>query len=327
MALIQIENEASYNCAENDTLLRAGLRAGLGLPYECNAGGCGTCKVELLEGEVEQLWPEAPGLSERDRRKRRVLACQCRPLGDCRIKLRLDPACVPATPPTSRPAVLVGVRSITHDIREFSFQSEGAAQFLPGQYAMVELPGEGPRAYSLANTANEAGHWQFQIRLVPGGRISTRLFERPPTSIVLDGPFGLAYLQPGERNVVCLAGGSGLAPMLSIARGIAANPADTRHVHFFHGGRTLLDLLDETVLRDLVGLGTRLSYHPVLSSETRPGISSGFVHEAAQQWLRGREDEFDYYCAGPPPMTQAVEAMLITDAGLPESRLRFDRFF
>ncbi|MDD3445698.1 MAG: 2Fe-2S iron-sulfur cluster binding domain-containing protein [Zavarzinia sp.] len=327
MNRIEIVDGAGFSCAEGDTLLRAGLRAGLGLPYECNAGGCGTCKVELIEGAVESRWPEAPGLSDRDRRKGRVLACQSLPTGDCRLRLRLDPACIPEIRPERRKARLTGMADITRDIREFRFAAEGPARFRPGQYAMLSLPDGTERAYSLSNIANADGASHFQIRRVPDGRMTERLFDAAPTEIMLDGPYGLAHLQPGARDVVCIAGGSGLAPMVSIARGIAADPADARRVHFFHGGRTSADLPGEGWARTLTGLGDRLAYHAAVSDESVPGLAQGFVHEVLAAWMGDRFDNYDYYCAGPPPMIQALETLLVATKGLPAGRVRFDRFF
>ena len=114
----------------SDTILRAALRAGLGFPYECNSGGCGSCKFELLDGEVENLWPQAPGLSERDLRKGKLLACQCVAMSDLRIKVRTAPECVPVIAPKRQRATFTGSYAITHDIREFHFLGEAAADFL-----------------------------------------------------------------------------------------------------------------------------------------------------------------------------------------------------
>ena len=78
----------SYECNANDTLLRAGLRQGLGLAYECNVGACGSCKFDLLEGEVQDLFPAASGLRPKERERGKRLACQCIPLTDCTVKIR-----------------------------------------------------------------------------------------------------------------------------------------------------------------------------------------------------------------------------------------------
>ena len=126
----------------SDTILRAALRAGLGFPYECNSGGCGSCKFELLDGEVENLWPQAPGLSERDLRKGKLLACQCVAMSDLRIKVRTAPECVPVIAPKRQRATFTGSYAITHDIREFHFLGEAAADFMiagPPAHGMPRL--------------------------------------------------------------------------------------------------------------------------------------------------------------------------------------------
>lgn len=330
MALVTLESGESFRCEADETVLRAGLRAGIGLSYECHAGGCGTCKIELLEGRAETTMPDAPGLSDRDRRKGRLLACQCVPLTDCRIKARVDAEHVPPVPPRRLAVQLVATRDITHDIREFRFRGERPATFLPGQYALLTIDGL-PRAYSLANLANEAGEWCFQIRRVSGGRVSPLLFAaQPGLTALLDGPFGLAYLRPGSRPVVCVAGGSGLAPMLSIARGVAADRAlPERAVYFFHGGRDRADVLDAAWMAAATGLGDRLHYLPALSQPAAPAgdIRVGLIADVLRAELGEHLDRFDFYCAGPPVMTQAVEDLLLRHAGLPADRLRFDRFF
>lgn len=330
MATIRLEDGTTFDCAADDVLLRAGLRAGLGLPYECNAGGCGTCKIEVLEGEVEVLWPEAPGLSERDRRKGRQLACQCRPKGDCSIKVRLDVQCQPQVPPQRRSAQLVGVRGLTHDIRELQLHVPGCAAFLPGQYALIGINGQYLRAYSMANLANSDGIWHFQVRRVPKGQATSLLFDDAQLAsaqLTLDGPYGLAYLRNTGRDLVCVAGGSGLAPMLSVARGVASDPAMAdRRVWFFHGGRTTSDLFSTDQMRDWTGLGDRLDYIPATSEADQGGLRHGFIHEVMQAELGYRLGDFELYCAGPPPMVQALER-LAHNGGLAPSQIHFDRFF
>src|ERR687897_110160 len=82
--------EPAYRCPDDDTILRAALRAGLGFPYECNVGSCGNCRFELLSGEVVHRREAAPAWSDRDRQRNRYLGCQARPLGNCQIKVNLE---------------------------------------------------------------------------------------------------------------------------------------------------------------------------------------------------------------------------------------------
>ncbi len=337
-ARITTEPEKStFDQWEQDTVLRAALRAGLGFPYECNSGGCGSCKFELLEGEVENLWPGAPGLTERDKRKGHLLACQCRASTDIRIKVRATSECVPVIKPVRLRAKFTEVHEVTHDIREFRFVAEGGADFLPGQYALLAIPGVStPRAYSMSNVGNAEGEWHFQIRRVANGVATDKLFHHlhAGDEIEIDGPYGLAYLRTEvARDIVCVAGGSGLAPMVSIARGAAqSGMLKTRQLHFFYGGRTPRDICGEAFLRELPGYGDRIHFHPVVSlphddSGAHWSGETGFVHELVRRVFGDTLPSFEFYFAGPPPMTQTLQEMLMVGYRVPFEQIHFDRFF
>lgn len=335
---ILIEGEEQpFPQADKDTLLQAAQRAGIGFPYECSSGGCGSCKFELKEGEVENLWADAPGLSERDRRKGLMLACQCRAKGPVKIKVRTSPECRPLITPERRSAKLLASHAVTHDIIEFRFKAQGAAEFQAGQYALLFLPGvTAPRSYSMSNIANPQGEWHFQIRRVPDGKATDCLFHQlqPGDTIEIDGPYGLACLRKESvRDIVCVAGGSGLAPMVSIARGAAqAGMLQDRQLHFFYGARTPRDVCGEQFLRELPGFGDRILYHPVVS---QPGDDpqapwngeTGFVHEAVKRVLGTKMPDCEFYFAGPPLMTQSLQSMLMLDYKVPFEQVHFDRFF
>ncbi|MEK7943682.1 2Fe-2S iron-sulfur cluster-binding protein [Pigmentiphaga sp. YJ18] len=324
--------EAAYACAPDDTLLGAGLRAGLGIPYECGVGACGTCKFELLEGEVAALRENAPGLSARDRAKGRWLACQSRPVGDCVVKLRLDEAAKPVIAPRRRQAILLAAVPLTHDITEFRFRAQDGADFLAGQYALLTLPGvQGARAYSMSNLANDAGEWHFQVRRVADGAATGALFALSAgAAIGLDGPYGMAYLRSQvERDVVCIAGGSGLAPMISVARGFALLTPPGRKLRFFYGARTPRDVCGESLLRELPGYGERITYHASVSADESgewPG-HRGFVHQLVGEVLGGRLADCEIYLAGPPAMIESAEALLRDGYQVPPERLHYDRYF
>ena len=325
--------DAAFMCDADDTLLRAAQRAGIGFPYECNVGSCGNCKFELIEGELATAWDEAPGLSAKDRDRRRHLGCQSSPRSACVIKLR------PAEryQPPHRPQRVVGRLSarhaITHDIFEFHFTLDQAMAFEPGQYALVQLPGvAGPRAYSMSNT--EPGIWHFQVREVPGGVGSAALFElRLGDRVGIDGPYGMAWLRrDSPRDILCLAGGSGLAPMVSIARGAMAEPQlSERQLHFIYGGRTAADLCGQDLLAALPGYGSRLHWRGFTSTPAGDGEGAvaaevSYVHEAALRLHGAQLKSMEIYFAGPPAMATAVQAMLIA-AGVPPEQQHFDQFY
>jgi toluene monooxygenase electron transfer component len=281
--------------------------------------------VELLEGQVTSLRPDAPGLGDRDRARNRVLACQARPGTDCRIKVRLRPENVPVHRPAKFRATLEGVRDLTHDLREFRFKAHGAPGFLPGQYALFYLPGlESARTYSMSNVDDGSGEWHFVVKRMPGGVGTNTLFDKVAVGaeITLDGPYGLAYLRADSpRDIVLIGGGSGLAPVLSLARGAVREPRlDGRTIHAYYGARAQRDLCGAQELESLPGYGTRLLFTPVVSD------TEGFVHERVKKDFGGRFADFEFYFAGPPPMAEAVQKMLI-EARVPYPQVHFDSFY
>lgn len=332
MVQIQLESGACFACDNDDVILRAGLRQGVAIPYECASGGCGTCKIQVLEGEFQLAWGKAPGLSERDQRKNRQLACQCRPTTNCRIKVQTDDRYLPKYLPMKQKADLIKVKSVTHDILEFYFKLEHIAQFIPGQYMMLRVNGKDERAYSMANLPNEEKIVVFQIRIVPGGKVSRYLFDkaqREKTTFEVDGPFGVAYLRNTDKNVVCIAGGSGLAPMLSIARGIASDPTfASQRVWFFHGGREERDLLNHEKIRELTGLDGQIVYISATSERAANNheIRMGYIHDVVESLLGKRLVEHEVYCAGPPGMVAAVEG-LAHEKGMHANNIHCDHFY
>lgn len=327
---------AAVDQSPGDTVLRAALRAGLGLPYECNSGGCGSCKFELIEGQIECLWSEAPGLTERDRERGRHLACQCRAVGEVMIKVRLGEQYQPRVAPRRRVSRLVATEVVTHDLSEFRFATDEPANFLPGQFASLTLPAVGsPRAYSMSNLPNAAGNWDFQIKRVPAGRGTACLFDqlRVGDTVEIDGPYGLAWLrEDSPRDIVCVAGGSGLAPMVSIARGAAAaGMLGSRKLHFFYGARTPRDICGEDFLRYLPNAASAIRFHGVVFAHVSGDVSwsgeTGFVHEAVLRHLGHELPRHEFYFAGPPPMTQALQEALMVKHLVPYQQIHFDRFF
>ena len=325
--------DIAYAAAEGDNLLRAGLRAGIGLPYECNAGGCGSCKFELIGGEIEELWTEAPGLSAKDRARGRRLACQCRARSDCEIRIRPNPSFLTPTPPRVLEAEYLGHRSVTAHMRELRFRGPGPATFLPGQYALLDVPGAGQmRAYSMSNLPNAVGDWDFIVRKVPNGRVSTMLFEslRPGQRIGIDGPLGLAHWRADDsRDIVCIAGGSGLAPIVSIANAAAMQASGGRPIWLFYGGRGPADLpvfdewlLDAAKVRVSVAVSA-----PELADAAAWSGERGFVHELVARTLTGDVAAHRYYLAGPPPMIETAVRMLMVEHKVPAQQIHYDRFF
>ena len=334
--------DQSFSCAEDDTLLRAALRSGIAFPYECNVGSSGNCKFELLDGVMHSCWPEAPGLSDKDRARNRGLGCQSKPSGPLQIKLRTSDKYAPQFAPVRTGAKFVASRAITHDLSEFTFQTELPLPFLSGQYALMQMDGiPGPRAYSMSNVGMfsgeaNAGHLiEFQVRRVPGGHGSAHLFDQltPGSHVEIDGPYGMAYLRESiERDILCIAGGSGLAPMISIARGAFTNPGMTgRKLHFVYGARTVKDVCGLDMLETLPNWHGRGTYQAVVSgAQDTDSLPSdclpGFAHDAVAQTFGDRLQQLEIYFAGPALMGQSLLKTLI-DLKVPMDQVHFDQFY
>jgi toluene monooxygenase electron transfer component len=176
----------------------------------------------------------------------------------------------------------------------------------------------------MSNIDRGNGEWQFIVKRNPAGVGTNTLFDKVPVggTVTLDGPYGLAYLRTDSpRDIVLIGGGSGLAPVLSLARGAVAAPGLAgRAIHAFYGARGERDLCGADELKCLPGFGERLFFTQVVSE------IEGFVHERVKKEFGGRFPELEFYFAGPPPMAEAVQRMLM-DARVPYPQVHFDSFY
>ena len=325
LATVALSGEA-FACHPGQTLLIAGLRAGLNLPYECASGACGACRCKLVAGEIATLWPEAPGISERDRRKGNIiLMCQSRPLTDVTIDARVrEPVAVPR--PLATRAQIAAMNALTHDMIHMTLVPEKRMPFLPGQFVLVELAGIGRRAYSLANVDKDGKRLELIVKVKPGGAVSGRLAHchLAGDTVLVEGPFGGAYYRrDGERPVVGIAGGSGLAPIWSIAQAAAAGCR--RDVHIYFGVNTPRDICFARELGGLSSLSGRIKTHVVVREDAPATARAGLVGDAVLEDLPDLTGA-DVYMAGPPAMIDAILSRFVAEARIASDRVFFDRF-
>jgi toluene monooxygenase electron transfer component len=255
-------------------------------------------------------------------------------LADCIAAINLEDRFAPLHPPSRQSARLEKVEPLTRDISCFTFRTDGPAAFRPGQYALLRPAGiRGWRPYSMSNLPNEDGVWEFIVRNVAGGEVSAYLFgfNALGGAVEMDAPYGMAFYQPATAEVVCIAGGSGLASILSIARAAALDNICKRLV-FFYGGRTPRDLCAQSFLKSLERSHLHIAYHGIVSdfadkeSETWEG-PRGLVHEYLVGALKVTSVDTQIYVAGPPPMVDAVEKVLTSKFSVASESIHFDRFY
>jgi toluene monooxygenase electron transfer component len=336
-------SEFDFDCADGETLLYAGLRQGFALPYECATGTCGTCRARVMQGESKLDWDEAPGLSYVRRDKNELLMCRAHALGDCTLRVpatvgRMDSLVVPAY----REGRLVNLRSLTHDVVAFEVDLDRPMSFHAGQFVVIEADEVvGGRAYSMVTFEPDASRLSFVVKRKPGGGFSDWLFDGQADgkTVSVYGPLGRATFSPEDgRNVLCVAGGSGIAGMMSIIdRGCQAGHFADHRGDVFFGVRRAEDVffLDE-LSRFVESFPDGLEVTVALSDATvtnglrerypRIHFGEGFVHTVAAQHMSGRFESVAAYVAGPPPMVDQTLRMLILEARLPSSDIRYDKF-
>jgi toluene monooxygenase electron transfer component len=332
-----------FECDAGEKILHAGLRHGVELPYECATGTCGTCKARLVSGRTASEWPEAPGHRYLKGRGE-LLTCQSVAHDDCALEVGgpLKSSESDASAPRALGGVVRGLRRLTHDVAAFEVELAAPVDFAAGQFALLTVPGiAGARAYSMVNFERGAERLSFVVKKKPGGAVSEWLFgeavEGAPVGVF--APLGRATFQPGvNRHLLCVAGGSGIAGMLSIlTRACQAEHFAAWDGHVFFGVRTARDgfFLDRLEALRARSPG-RLSVTVALSDEevppslgaAHPGLAfaSGFVHAVAGQQMQGRYADVRAYVAGPPPMVDASLRLLLREARLSPAEIRYDKF-
>ncbi len=332
-----------FECAPGEKILHAGLRHEVELPYECATGTCGTCKARLVNGRTETAWPEAPG-GKYLKSAAEILTCQSLALDDCALEVggTLKPREPGAAAPRALGGVVRALRRLTHDVAAFDLDLDGPLDFEAGQFALLTVPDiAGARAYSMVNFDRRAERLSFVVKKKPGGAVSEWLFGdgAEGARLGLFAPLGHATFRPGvPKHVLCIAGGSGIAGMMSIL----SLACGERHFadwdgHVFFGVRTardgfFLDELEAFRARYPARLAVTIALSdedvPASLSAAHPGFAfaRGFVHAVAGERMAGRFADVRAYVAGPPPMVDASLRLLLREARLPPADIRYDKF-
>ena len=305
-------------------LLDALRNAQIPMSYSCMAGRCGTCRCRVVEGEVLDS-----GRAEQrplDGRDAYVLACQTVVTEPCTIEIP-EPDEIVVHPARILKATVQAVESLAHDIKRLVLKPAKPLEFSPGQYAQLQFTPEHIRPYSMAGLPGD-DTLEFHVRVVADGRVSGYIANvlKPGDSVRVSGPLGTAYLRrKHEGPMLCVAGGTGLAPVLSVVRGAIAHGMHNP-IHLYFGVRSPRDIYGLDWLAALQKKHPALKVHVVVTSGGDPREHRcGLVTEAIEQDFKSFDGWRAYLC-GSPPMVEAA-TVLARHKGIDTARIYADAFY
>ena len=324
----------SFSVERDEPILHAAIRQGIGLPYGCKDGACGSCKSKLLEGAVIHGNHQPKALSAEEEAAGFVLTCCARPQTDCTIEARTVPG-AGEFPVLKLPTRVAAVQRPAPDVAVLTMQlaANQNFQFRAGQYVEFILRDGSRRSYSMANAPHSLpGQIELHIRHMPGGKFTDHVFGALKEKDILrmEGPFGSFFLrEDSDKPIVLLASGTGFAPIKAIIER-ARHLESKRPMVLYWGARKQADLyLNDwaaQIAAESVNGGPELTYVPVLSEPDAGWTGrTGFVHRAVMQDLPDLSAHQVYAC-GAPIMVDSAQKDFVAQCGLPEAEFYADAF-
>ena len=315
-------------------LLTAALDAGIPFPHNCRVGGCASCKCRLVEGEVKEMTDKSYLLTAEEMADNYILACQSIPKTAVVVEVpNLNADGRPQHEIKKTDGTIASLNKLTHDIVELVIDVDTPLEFTAGQYADISVPGviDEPRSYSFASAPGERAQskLRFFVRHIEGGEMSSWLHQSAKVGdkVHVNGPLGDFWMRRTNAPILAAAGGSGLAPVLSLLAQARAEET-RRDVVLLFGVRTQQDLYAMEEIEKLRSRWlSRFIVHPVLSEE--PDGSDwdggrGFLHDFAKANVADLGSHEIYAC-GPPVMIDALERVAL-EAGVAKDAVFYDKF-
>jgi len=313
-----------------ETILEAAHRQRVFLAADCTLGVCGTCRALRTEGESDTEGLDSQGLNALQVSKGFILTCLSHPRSDLSLEFGYDSARAIRPEQRAVEAILIECSTVAESVVRLLLRTTGGERidYQPGQYANISIPGTSEhRSFSFSNTPAAGSDLEFFIRILPDGLMSNYLRDsaRPGHRLRLTGPFGEFYLREPGQPILMVAGGTGLAPMLSMLGALAASGEEPPPIRLLYGVNQSAEIfgierLDE-YRRDLDNFTYELA---VALPEPDWTGASGFVTELLSRELLP-PDGLDAYLCGPPPMIEAVTEWL-SDHRLPVENIHSEKF-
>lgn len=332
---ITVEPSGRLFTAEPDeSMLAAGIRQGIGLPYGCKDGACGSCKCKLVSGSVVHGPHQSKALSADEEAAGYVLTCCGVAQSDVVIESRQVTE-AGAFPIKKMPVRVSAMERASHDVMVLRLQlpASDTFQYHAGQYVEFLLRDGDRRSYSMANaphTQTAAPSLELHVRHMPGGKFTDHVFGPMKEKDILriEGPYGSFFLrEDSAKPIVLLASGTGFAPIKAVIEHMQFKGI-TREATLYWGGRRPADLYQSAWIEARLAEMPNLRYVPVVSNALPDDAwtgRTGFVHEAVLQDLPDLSGHEVYAC-GAPIVIESAQRDYVTKAGLPEEAFFADSF-
>ena len=323
---LQFEDGVSRTipCNADELVCDAAYRAKINIPLDCRDGACGTCKCHCESGSFTMGDYIEDALTDEEAAQGYVLTCQMKPASDCVIRVPASSvAC--KTEVGSHGGHLQEINRDSASTVSFTVKSEHPVRFLPGQYVNLLVPGsKDTRSYSFSSAPNQI-ELSFLIRDVPDGMMSAYMRHKAQSGdfMMFTGPYGNFYLRPVQRPVLMLAGGTGLAPFLSMLWWLKDNPT-TQPIRLAYGVNTHDDLVELNKLHALKAALPDFDFFTTVVDTASGHPKQGYVtsHLSAADLHGG---DVDVYVCGPPPMVEGVRTWMV-GVGVTPKNFLFEKF-
>ena len=319
---------------DGQSILDAALRAGIYLPHACCHGLCATCKVQVVDGEVDHGEASTFALMDFEREEGKTLACCARLESDTVIEAEIDedPDAL-NLPVEDYTGTVVRLEALTPTVRGIWLELDRPIRFQAGQYINLEVAALGgqSRAFSLANPPGEADIVELNVRIVPGGQVTTWLHEKLKVGdeLKLSGPYGRFFVKKSANvPLIFMAGGSGLSSPKSMIEDLLDEGCQLP-MTLVYGQRSRAELYYHDEFTELAAKHANFTYVPALSSEPDGSDWSGargFVHDAAKAHFNNDFRGHKAYLCGPPAMIEACISTLM-QGRLFERDIYTEKFF
>ena len=318
---------------DGQTILDAALRAGIWLPHACCHGLCATCKVNVVDGEVDHGDASSFALMDFERDENKTLACCATLQSDVTIEADIeeDPD-AESIPVRDFAGTVTRIENLTPTIKGIFIELDEPIHFQAGQYIDFGIEGGAySRAFSLANPPSTGRTVELNIRIVAGGKGTTWVHEQQKVGdrVKLSGPYGRFFVRKSAPEaMIFMAGGSGLSSPRSMIEDLL-EAGDTRQMTLVYGQRNRAELYYHDEFLALAEKYPNFTYVPALSDEPADSDWSGFrgfVHEAAKAHFHNDFRHHKAYLCGPPMMIDACITTLM-QGRLFERDIYMEKFF